>query len=324
MARYKDLSVVDKSTSGGTFTAFADFIFAKDGVMYGVGYDENMLIRHFQINSSEKNRIAELRGSKYVQSDLKDSFKLIKENLVQGKEVCFFGTPCQAAGLKSYLKKDYENLVVVDFVCRGVASPFVFKKYVEYQREKFNAKPIEIRFRNKTYGYHSGTMLFVFENGKKYYGSGRVDHMLKSYFAGACSRYSCYQCPYKGDKRCSDITVFDSWHSRQLLNAKKDDDRGFTNVFVRTEKGKRIINEMSEILTIKTSDPIEMKRLDGVMIEKYPKMHDSRSRLVAEIQEYGFYKAMQKNLPVSKKDILIERMKGVLHRMGILSLYTKK
>lgn len=323
VARYKDLEIVDNSTSGGSYSAFADYTFAKGGLLYGVGYDTDMRVRHFSIDSSEKDRIAEMRGSKYVQSDLDVSFKEIKSELVAGRFVCFSGTPCQVAGLKAYLKKDYENLITVDLVCHGVASPLFFKKYVEYQAGKYKSRPKDIRFRNKTYGYHSGTMMVKFENGKKYYGSGRIDYMLKAYFKGACSRYSCYQCPFKGVSRCSDFTVFDSWHIGQLVSGQVDDDRGYTNIFVHTDKGRTVLQEIASSFTIWQADADNMKNLDGVMIDNNPKMHSCRGNLIDEIAQGSFEAAMQKSLPVSFKDHVLEKVKAVSYRIGVLKFVKK-
>lgn len=323
IVRYKDLEVVDNSTSGGSYSAFADYTFSRDGLIYGVGYDDNMKVHHFCIDFSEKERIAEMRGSKYVQSDLEECFKNIKKTLDSGRFVCFSGTPCQVAGLKGYLRKDYENLITVDLVCHGVASPLVFKEYVEYQKRKHKSKPMNIRFRNKTYGYHSGTMMVAFDSGKKYYGSGRIDHMLKAYFAGACSRYSCYQCQYKGNDRCSDFTVFDSWHIGQLVNGQKDDDRGYTNIFVHTEKGKQVLKKMTGFFTMWQADPVEMKQLDGVMIDNNPKMHPSRSNLIMEMDDSGFYTVMQKYLPVSVNDQILEKAKAIAYKTGLMKFIKK-
>ncbi len=318
VARYKDTEVVINSTSGGMCSAFADYTFSKDGILYGAGYDENMKVRHFGIDKTQKNRVAEMRGSKYVQSDLGTCFKEIKEYLEQGRFVCFIGTPCQVSGLTAFLRKKYENLVTADLVCHGVSSPKVFKDYVEYMSQKYKSSPKDIRFRNKTYGYHSGTMMVEFENGKKYYGSGRVDHMLKAYFAGACSRKCCYECPYKEMSRSSDFTIFDSWHIEKLVDGKADDDKGYTNIFVHTENGAKILEEMSDCLEIWPADPELMKKLDGVMIETNPKMHPGRNDIVRDIDAMGFHEAMQKHLPIKAKDHVIEKIKAILYKLGIM------
>lgn len=147
-----------------------------------------------------------------MQSDLGDCFSEIKKHLMQETKVCFIGTPCQVYGLKSYLRKEYDNLVTVDLVCHGTPSPKLWKKYLDEQKDKYHSEIDDIVFRNKTYGYHSGTMRIRFKNQFVYYGSARVDPMLKSFFAEISSRPSCYQCHFKSVERCSDFTIYDCWH----------------------------------------------------------------------------------------------------------------
>lgn len=323
VVRYKDLMVVDSSTSGGTCTAFADYVFGKKGFLYGAGYDKWMKVRHFGIDVSEKHRVSEMRGSKYVQSDVTGVFQEIEEKIKKGDLVCFFGTPCQIAGIRKYLKRDFENFITIGLVCHGVASPMFFENYVKYQTDKYNSKPVDIRFRNKTYGYHSGTMMVSFSNGKRYYGSGRVDYMLKAYFSGACSRYSCYTCPYKGVERCSDFTVFDSWHVNKLVSGMEDDDRGYTNIFIHTDKGIKIFEEMKMLFELWKADPREMQHLDGVMIDENPIMHPCRETLLLDVNSIGFEEVVRDNLPVMLKDQLIEISKRFLYKLGVMK-YLKR
>lgn len=320
IARNIDKNVVINSTSGGTSAAIADYTFRHNGVMYGVGYDNNMVSRHFGITKAEKVRANEMRGSKYVQSNLGQIFRDVKKHLEAGTFVSFTGTPCQIAGLKSFLNKDYDNLVTIDLVCHGVSSPLLFRKYVEYMESRYGSKVTDVRFRNKTYGYHSSTMMVAFENGKNYYGSGRIDYMAKAYFSGACSRKSCYQCTFKGDARCSDLTVFDSWNVEKLNQACRDDDLGFTNIFVHTDRGNAFLNEMTQELQLWDADPQLMHCLDGVMISKQPSRAAFREELLWKVAQGQFQVEMQKYLPVTKKDYVVEWVKGMLHRLGFMRI----
>lgn len=316
VGRYVDTDVVMASTSGGMCTAFAKYTFRQNGVIYGAGYDNEMKVNHMAVYSDLD--IIKIRGSKYVQSSLNHCLEEIKA-LLDGKHfVCFIGTPCQVAGLKSFLKQEYSNLLTVDLVCHGVSSPKLFSQYVDYLKEKYNSDIEDIRFRNKTYGYHSGTMKVQFSSGKVYYGSARVDYMLKAYFSGACSRYSCYQCPFKGKSRCSDFTIFDSWHIDSLIQDKQDDDKGYTNIYVHTDKGIKALQEISEDLKIWKADQDKMQLLDGIMIDNNPTMNSCRMELRERIDKVGFYLAMQECLPVRKKDYILENLKGIAYKMGIL------
>ncbi|WP_446787726.1 Coenzyme F420 hydrogenase/dehydrogenase, beta subunit C-terminal domain [Macellibacteroides fermentans] len=321
--RFKSKDIVMDSTSGGSFTAFANYVFRNNGLLYGVGYDKDWRVYHFGIELAAKGRIAEMRGSKYVQSELGDCLSSIKEALVSGNIVCFSGTPCQVAGLKSFLGRDYDNLITVDLVCHGVASPLVFEKYIEHKKSKYQSAPVEIRFRNKTYGYHSGTMKIAFSNGKTYYGSGRVDNMLKGYFAGAFSRHSCYACPFKGRDRCSDFTIFDSWHVDKLVPGLADDDCGFTNLYIHTEKGRKVFQSLKQDLEVYEADISLMEKLDGVMISGNPEKYRYRDQIIHDINQNGYSDTMNKYFPRSFKDLVIEKSKGLLFKMGILSKISK-
>ena len=323
VARYKNEAILEDSTSGGSFTAFADYVFSVDGFLVGVVYDEDMNVIHQGILKEKQEDVSKMRGSKYVQSDLKDIFYVIKEKLSNDQLVCFSGTPCQVAGLKTYLGKDYDNLITIDLVCHGVGSPLLFRKYIEYMENRYNSKVIDVKFRNKTYGYHSGTMRVDFENGKQYFGSGRIDYMSKAFFKEASSRQSCYECPFRGKERYGDFTVFDSWHIEQLIPDKKDDDKGYTNLYVNTEKGLNFLQNLKGKLELWEADIDNMRELDGVMIENDPVKFNNRDELLSELNGNDFAKTMQKYLPVSKKDKLLELSKRFLYKTGVLSILKK-
>ena len=320
VVRYNNEDVVADSTSGGSFTAFADYVLSKDGFLVGAVYDNNMNVIHLGIERDRKNDVARMRGSKYVQSDLKNVFLDVKEKLSNNRLVCFSGTPCQVAGLNAFLGENYDNLITIDLVCHGVGSPLLFKKYVEYMEKKYNSKVIDIKFRNKTYGYHSSTMRVDFENGKQYYGSGRIDYMSKAFFKEASSRESCYNCPFRGKERCGDFTVFDSWHIESLISGKKDDDKGFTNLYVNTEKGLQFLDNIKEKLVLWEADIDKMRELDGIMIEKNPIRFKYRNKMLSELRNTEFRETMQKYLPVSNKDKILESSKGILYKTGLLKI----
>ena len=315
--RYDDTDILLDSTSGGSFTAIAQYIFAHDGIVYGVGYNEQSVVRHFSITKEEASRIIEMRGSKYVQSDLGDVFNEIAKHLKEGRYVCFSGTPCQVAGLRAFLGKEYDTLLTIDLVCHGVASPKVFEAYLKEQEEKYQTKITGIKFRNKTYGYHSGTMMLELQDRKPVYSSARIDHMLKSYFTGACSRYSCYVCPFKGMQRYGDLTVFDSWHINELTGQQLEDDCGFTNVFVNTEKGRVALQEMKHLLKYQV-DPELMRKKDGRMIDHYPEMASCRKEFITGIDENGLSGQVDRYLPITFKDHVVERLKSFLYSTALL------
>ncbi len=316
VARCSDENILFDSNSGGFFTPLANYIIERDGAVYGAAFDENWVLKHHCITQNNSGALEKVRGSKYVQSDLTGIFLDIQKRLQAGCLVCFSGTPCQVAGLRAFLQKEYDNLVCVDLVCHGVAAPLFFQKYIDYMSRKYGRKIKNLKFRNKTYGYHSGTMKIVFEDGKVYYGSGRVDFFLKTYYLGASYRESCYECPYKSIERTGDFTLFDSWHVSSLVENLSDDDRGYTNVYVNTPKAQKIMKNLQRCISY-PADVNLMKEYDGKMIDRSFKKHPNRDGVLRESQK-NFEMAVRDYLPVSLTDRFFEALKKYIFRFGIV------
>ncbi|MHA1410885.1 MAG: 4Fe-4S binding protein, partial [Candidatus Odinarchaeia archaeon] len=147
-AYHKDEQVLNNSTSGGVFTAVVQAFCDKDYVIFGASFDKDMVVKHTFVTDSKN--ISKFRGSKYVQSEVGSSFDSARKFLKEGKRVLFSGTPCQIAGLKGFLRKDYESLLTVDVVCHGVPSPSIFEKYKQYLTRKYKKDIVGINFRDKS------------------------------------------------------------------------------------------------------------------------------------------------------------------------------
>lgn len=162
-ARHKDIDEVMKSRSGAAFVAISDYILEQGGVVYGAGYKDHFCVVHKRATTKEERD--EFRGSKYVQSDLTGVFRSVKEDLKKGLTVLFSGTPCQTAGLNSFVgKKLRENLVLIDIVCHGVPGPYVWREYLAYLERKHGAKISSVDFRDKRkFGWkaHNETVTFM-------------------------------------------------------------------------------------------------------------------------------------------------------------------
>lgn len=168
----------------------------RGGVVFGAAYDEDFQVYHTYVENIED--LKKFRNSKYVQSQIGNCFRKVREFLKQGQWVCFSGTPCQIEGLSKYIGINNEKLLLVDVVCHGVPSPLVWNKYLEHYDFKEN-KPDNIRFRDKYYGYKYSTMS-VIRNGENVYHAGaQLDPMLRAFFADTCDRPSCYSCPLRND-----------------------------------------------------------------------------------------------------------------------------
>lgn len=165
-ARHKDIGEVMKSRSGAAFVAISDYILEQGGIVYGAGYKDHFRVAHKRATTKEERD--EFRGSKYVQSDLSGVFRQVKEDLKNGLTVLFSGTPCQTAGLNSYIgKKLRKNLILLDIVCHGVPGPYIWRDYLAYLEKKHNSKIIYVNFRDKEkYGWKAHKETFKYENGR--------------------------------------------------------------------------------------------------------------------------------------------------------------
>ena len=234
-----------ESTSGGAFTAIAEYVIDNNGIVYGAVFDDKYKVIHKGIDNKEE--LYKFRNSKYVQSEMENCYSEIKEYLNKGKLVCFSGTSCQVEGLKNYLGKHYENLILVDVVCRAVPSPLIWKKYLNMRKKQY--KDIsKIMFRDKYYGYKYSNLSIYNKNSDKkqeYHKGVDSDPYLRAFFTNICDRPSCYDCKFKKLHRESDISIWDCFNVEKF-DKNFDDDKGTSRVLTHTENGKNIIDILNQ------------------------------------------------------------------------------
>lgn len=308
VAQSKEKEILNECTSGGFADAANRYVIeCLDGCAIGVAFDDAFLPSHTIADSYHEAK--KFRNSKYAQSDLRGVFPRVRQLLENGKVVLFTGTPCQVAGLKSFLKKDFTNLICIDLVCRSVPSPRLWREYLEWQEQKYNSKIGSIACRKKTYGYHSGALEIEFENGRHYSGSNRVDYYMKLFHHDVCARPSCYSCAFKTQHRCSDITLFDSWNAAKIADeAFMDNDLGFTNVLVHTKKGHELVKKIESVRYYETT-PEKMFRYTGGMEKNSVIKPETRESFYSDLGKMGFFDTAKKYVSVTMIDILIERLK---------------
>ncbi len=314
VAQSCDGCVLNESTSGGFVDALCRYVLEDlGGYVAGVAFDSTFMPHHKIVDTYENAKA--FRNSKYAQSDLGNVFKDIFQLLKKDKQVMFIGTPCQVAGLKSYLGTDYSNLITVDLVCRSIPSPKLWRMYLDWQIARHGAGITKIVCRKKTYGYHSGALEIDFENGKHYAGSNRVDYYMKSFHKDICSRLSCYDCQFKTKHRCSDFTVFDSWRpcasSSELLF---DNDKGYSGVIIHTQRGQEVVAQLKNINMHDANLDSLFKYTGGMVIESIRKPPE-RDEFYKKIDIDGFYKTVKKTSKVSFLDHLIEFAKPMCYCM---------
>lgn len=254
--KHKNKEIRLQSSSGGLFTALAEVIINRKGYVFGAAFQDGFKVAHIGINSN--NEILLLRGSKYVQSDLKDTFVRILKLLKNENTVLFSGTPCQCAALKVYLqnKKYKGNLYVVDFICHGILSENLFAEYIQYLEKRGKSKIKAFEFRDKTYGWLESGIKINYYNGKVKRWPLYEDLYMQGYFQALCMRESCYSCAYKNFHSGSDITMGDFWGA-DVLAQNFFDQYGTSLCCVQTEKGEELILQARKYLDIQKM-PLEI------------------------------------------------------------------
>lgn len=185
-------------------------IYKKQGYVGGAIYNSDHTVS--QTISYDKELLSQIRSSKYLQSNAEGIYRHIQSLLKQDKLVFFCGTPCQIKALHLFLRKDYENLITCDFVCRGVNSPKVFLSYMKMLEKEFKSTATNIKFKAKDEGWHNFSMRVKFANGKEYCKNRWQDLFFIGYLQnGVFTRPSCFACRFKGFPRTSDITLADFW-----------------------------------------------------------------------------------------------------------------
>ena len=241
--KHKDKEVLKNSTSGGAFTAISDFVLDLGGVVYGAAFDENMVVRHIRAESVDERNA--MRGSKYVQSDLKNTFSLVKKDLKEGKRVLFSGTPCQVDGLKHYLGSYHHNLTCVDLICHGTPSPKLLKAHFELLERKYHSKVSGYSFRPKRWTWHVHRETVTFKNGKKRHSTPYTDLWRTIYYSRLANRPSCHSCRYSNLSRPGDLTIADC-RGIDKIYPDFGSNEGVSLVFVNTDVGEKVFGEISD------------------------------------------------------------------------------
>ena len=308
LLRHKDDEVVKHSSSGGAFTAIVQAYYDKNCIIFGAAYEENLKVVHNYIKDIKELR--KFRKSKYVQSNVKDTYSEVKKFLLDRKKVIYSGTPCQIAGLKNYLAKDYENLLCIDLICHGVPSQKVFDKYIEFLEKKYGCEIKEISFRERTKKndkWNSRNIAILFNDGKKIIEDSITNRYLLGYHGRLFFRKSCGTCKFASIKRNSDITIADCWGIEKLF---KDVDvhEGQSLVIINTEKGKKFFEKVKINQNV-TPLSIEFAILSNAQFSSPTKFHKNRAMFYDNIDKIQFDKLISKCL---KSDLIKTKIKKII------------
>jgi coenzyme F420-reducing hydrogenase beta subunit len=291
------------SSSGGVFSLLASDILSKGGVVFGAAFNHGDWHVYHRPVETEVD-LAELRGSKYVQSDVGDCYRQVKAYLDAGRKVLFSGTPCQIAALNKflamYMGTPKDNLLLVDVVCHAVPSPLAWRKYLEKRASSIYPDRVgglrdirRISSRRKDCGWKRFSLSLSFANDKEYLSVFSDDPFMRGFLAELYNRPSCHNCPCKNLRSGSDITIADFWGVAKQL-PEMDDDKGTSLVIVNTEKGAESFSGISHAINYKVAQFDDAVKSNGA-VARSTIPHRNRSRFFRNVNKSDF-------------DVLVNRM----------------
>lgn len=310
-----------RSTSGGTFSEIARSFIKTGGCVCAAGYDEQGKVVHKLINTISE--IDELCESKYVQSNLNNCFAEVESCLSSSRKVLFFGTPCQVAGVKAYLRNKDEKLYTIDLVCYGVPSPMI---YIEWRAEierVYKKKIAYVHFRDKSFGYAAPNVKIVFKDGSSAEQTFLIKSYMKTFMSGLNVRPSCSECAFKGIDRCSDLTFGDCWHIGVFQKAM-DDNLGTTSVYVHSPKGSMLLDMIKNQVNISQIDTQQEIKLDGRKINESVQKNPNSIIFFNDARTLPYDVLVKKWVPDSKKEMLVTIIKRHAKNLPFFKKMIKK
>ncbi len=316
--RTKDLLNLEAASSGGVFFELAKSILDKGGFVCGAVFSDDFSVEH--ILSNNLDDIKNMRGSKYVESNIGTCYKQIKVLLDNGAILLFSGTPCQVAGLRSYLGRDYEKLYLMDFICHGIPHERVWLDYLQLKESEVGAKVSSVAFRSKKLGWNPYSIEINFKNGVEYLRPATKDPYNVGFLRNAYLKESCYSCLFKGLNVGSDLTVGDYWGAKQFLGEKVDN-KGLSICICNTSKGVSLINSLRNCIDIEEVD-------FSVATEKNPHLFYSAKRYLLKTDFFRLYneKGARSAFKAIKREAekmdLKNKLRGRIHR--VLTVFKRR
>ncbi|TCL70751.1 coenzyme F420-reducing hydrogenase beta subunit [Hydrogenispora ethanolica] len=304
--KHKEFSERIESRSGGFFSALSNYILEKKGIVYGCLLDSSFVAIHARATNKDECKL--FRGSKYVQSNLKDVYKCVREDLSNNLFVLFSGTSCQIDGLKRYLNGiDLTKLLLVDIICQGVPSPLIWDEYKKSLKRRYGEDLIKVDFRDKKkYGWGAHVLSFTF-GGKKVINSSKFADLFYSHF---CIRPTCYYCPYKGEHRPSDISLADFWGIDKVIPSFNDDN-GVSLVLINNEKGQlyfNLVNNQIEYVKTELAYCIQPPLVENFNIP------NQRERFWEDYRKKGFDYVLKKYIKFNLKQRIKWEIKSLFRK----------
>ena len=294
--------------------------------MFGAAFDDNMQLRHISVKTIDG--LESLRGSKYVQSNIGETFKNVAKSLKADRLVYFTGTPCQVAGLKAFLRKSYDNLITSDLVCHGVPNQKLFDIHLKYLENSMGSKVNAYSFRDCRYWMIREKVHYI--NGKETVkNDGNMSPYLYAFGLGYSYRDCCFDCKFAKIPRQGDITLADYWGIGKF-HPELDDRGGVSMVLINTTKGLRVWNEIKKDLVVKESSLEACKEYNPNLVrpsEEPPNRKEFLRKL--KIETYESLSSTILKCPLSIRNKNIERtMKlrelGLMQPIDACKVFIKK
>ena len=298
-AFHQEKEILYRSSSGGVFTALARQVIKEGGTVYGAAFRKDFSVAHMRAEMLDE--IAVFRGSKYVQSDCSNVFVSAKQDLEKNRPVLFSGSPCQIAGLRQFLGKDYEKLLLVDTTCHSVPSPKAWAKFLTDTESQHNSKICSVNFRDKRTGWEKYQMCIQMEDGQELLYPANQNLYMKAFIQSLISRKSCANCVFKGPNRAADITLSDFW-GVQTAFPEAYQKEGTSLVLVHSRKGQEAFTKVSAQLDVKTVDATAAFQGNPAYYRS-SLPHPRRDEYFEEMDHQPFAKLVEQCLAPTPKEI---------------------
>ena len=298
------------SSSGGAFTALAENILWQGGVVYGAAYTDDMQIAHVEVKTIDG--LERLRLSKYAQSCIGMTMKTVKEHLELGKKVMYVGTPCQVAGLKSFLRKDYANLLAVDIICHGVPSMMFLQNYLMWLGRKYGNVE-HINFRDKRKGWYDALRVVKIAKGKEKVLRGADDNYWVGFNNNNNLQYCCYKCQFQGFPRISDMTIADFWGigKTKVFGHKDEIEKGVSMIVVNNPEKQHYLDECCGRMFIEQRSLEEAKIGNNTALAESV-CPQSRATIYADLAAMDYDSFRKKYLSTSPKQNVVKLFREYL------------
>lgn len=289
-ARNKQPEKWMRSTSGAIFPIFAEYILAQGGVVYGCAWSSDCSEAvHVRIDRFDALR--QLYQSKYVQSSTRDTYCHVQSDLNEKIKVLYSGTPCQIAGLKLFLQRDYPELLTIDLLCHGVPSPKMLSGYVSELERREGVPIVDLKFRDKKKTGFRSYVSYCRPDGSRRYWLAGLDPYLFGFYRELFNRNACYRCPFKQVSRAGDISLADYWglelHHPELIEWGR---YGASLCLLNTGKGLQLEGVLEKFAEL-VSSKLEYAAMGNPALRTPRDSHhrpELRQKIYLELQQCGF------------------------------------